>query len=128
MNLLTGRLVEEQGRLSFRTTDGVRLPIPDRASGQQADVPALLLGQSPLVYGVRPEHVVVASEGVPADVVIVEPTGSATHVVLQVGAQRITSVRRDRVNLTPGDRVHVDVDPAMVHLFDAGSGRRVDVS
>jgi multiple sugar transport system ATP-binding protein len=70
--------------------------------------------------------VTLAAEGVPAEVVLVEPTGSATHVVLQLGGQRLVSACAERVRLRPNDRVGIVIDPAHVDLFDAGSGQRLD--
>ena len=33
---------------------------------------------------------------------------------------------RERVSAKPGETIHITADPALVHLFDAGSGQRID--
>jgi multiple sugar transport system ATP-binding protein len=32
---------------------------------------------------------------------------------------------RERVSAKPGETIHITANPALVHLFDAGSGQRV---
>src|SRR5215210_9587604 len=73
MNFLKGRC--ERGR--FVLEDGSALPLP---AG---------LGHVPsgdVVYGVRPEHLVLRDDGLPLTVAIVEPTGSETQVIARHGS------------------------------------------
>jgi multiple sugar transport system ATP-binding protein len=81
-------------------------------------------GQS-VVYGVRPEHVVLSPGGAPAEVLLVEPTGSETQVVVKVGDQDVLALVRERVSLRPGDTTGITIDPARVHRFDAATGVRI---
>ncbi len=90
----------------------------------------------PAVYGLRPEHVRLAENGVPVEVAVVEPTGSETMVLVRPPgggakdianevARDIACVFRDRIGAGPGERISITADPALVHLFDAENGRRL---
>jgi multiple sugar transport system ATP-binding protein len=79
----------------------------------------------PIVYGIRPEHIDLADDGLPATVAVVEPTGSETQVFLRLGESDIVAVFRDRHNFQPGQTVHLKPRPEFVHLFDSASGARV---
>jgi multiple sugar transport system ATP-binding protein len=57
---------------------------------------------------------------------VVEPTGSETQVVAKAGGQEITCVFRERVSARPGELIHILPDPALVHLFDKETGRRMN--
>jgi multiple sugar transport system ATP-binding protein len=79
----------------------------------------------PIVYGIRPEHLELADEGMAATVAVVEPTGSETHVLMRVGESEIVAVFRERHQFTPGQTVHLRPRPEYAHLFDGASGSRV---
>ena len=116
MNFLQGK-VTVNGSASFVTESGVTLPL--------SEVPATADGR-PAVYGIRPEHFVIDRQiGLPAEVIVVEPTGSETQVFAKIGGQEIVSVFHDRMNLSPGDIIPLAPDPRRAHLFDAGSGKRL---
>jgi multiple sugar transport system ATP-binding protein len=115
MNFLKGR-VRLNGAPAFETDDGVLLPLarpPARSDGR------------PVVYGMRPEHLVIAEDGVAADVVIVEPTGSEIQVFARLGTTEVVAVLRERHPLKPGDKIRLKPDPKLVHLFDEASGQRL---
>ncbi len=96
---------------------GVRLPLP--ASARASDGQAVL-------YGMRPEHCVLsAGGGLPAEVVVVEPTGADTQLFCRFNGQELTSLVRDRVSCRAGDHVALAPDVARAHLFDAESGARL---
>ena len=96
--------------------DGIRLPMPDTA---------LTKGQK-VTYGVRPEHLVLSDQGLAVNVVVVEPTGSETHLVVRAGAQELTAVFRERHGFAPGQQLHLMPLPGMVHLFDSETGERIE--
>jgi multiple sugar transport system ATP-binding protein len=76
--------------------------------------------------GVRPEHVVLGTEGERAEVVAVEPLGAETHVVVRVGEHMIRSIARGFDAHRRGEVVSVTADPGRAMLFDAeGDGARV---
>lgn len=109
MNLIEGEAAEGLFR-----GKGIALPM-------QADVAP---GRK-ITYGIRPEHLDLAEDGQPAQVVVVEPTGAEIHLVLRAGEQEMTLVLRDRRAFTPGQVVHIRPQPGMVHLFDTESGERI---
>jgi multiple sugar transport system ATP-binding protein len=80
----------------------------------------------PAVYGIRPEHFRLTSDGLAAEVVVVEPTGSETQVVAKIGQQELVCVFRERVTAGPGETIHIAPDPALIHLFDAETGQRLN--
>jgi multiple sugar transport system ATP-binding protein len=74
--------------------------------------------------GVRPEHVRVGdSEGLPAQVQVVEPAGSETY--LHVAAGEALVVARVAASFRPpvGTTVHIGVESEDAHVFDADSGQ-----
>ncbi|BEP38952.1 sn-glycerol-3-phosphate ABC transporter ATP-binding protein UgpC (plasmid) [Variovorax sp. V59] len=79
-----------------------------------------------LTLGVRPEHLRLDAEGVEARVLVVESTGSETHLIVDAGGTKLTCVLRERVSVRPGDQVRLGVDSAHVHLFRADSGERLE--
>lgn len=82
--------------------------------------------QDNVVLGVRPEHVRLETEGLPALVKVVEPTGSEIHLVAEIAGQDVTAVVRERYAAQPGETVGLRFDPAKLHLFDPKSGRRIE--
>ncbi|KAA0968987.1 sn-glycerol-3-phosphate ABC transporter ATP-binding protein UgpC [Aureimonas fodinaquatilis] len=115
MNMLPGRL-DPQDPTKFITKDGGVLPV--------GRVPASAMGKD-LVYGVRPEAMTLTSSGVPVRVVVIEPTGYESQVIAMLGSVEIICVFRERVMVSPGDTLHVAIDPQAIHLFDAQSGQRL---
>ncbi|MDP9928051.1 ABC transporter ATP-binding protein [Variovorax paradoxus] len=79
-----------------------------------------------LTLGVRPEHLRLEAEGVEARVLVVESTGSETHLIVDAGGTKLTCVLRERVSVRPGDQVRLGADSAHVHLFRADSGERLE--
>ena len=63
--------------------------------------------------------------GVPGELVVVEPTGSETELVVRIGETQMIVETHGRPTLQPGDKVTFSVDPANVHLFDGSSGVRL---
>ena len=80
---------------------------------------------TPVICGVRPEHLDLASDGIDADVVVIEPTGSHTEVVARLAGQDAIAVFRERYHLKPGERIKLRPRPDAVHLFDRKTGRRL---
>ncbi|MDP1730953.1 MAG: sn-glycerol-3-phosphate ABC transporter ATP-binding protein UgpC [Devosia sp.] len=114
MNLIKGT-AKVNGGLSV-AAEGYELPI-----GGQHEVAD---GQ-PVVYGIRPEHLELASEGFPATIAVVEPTGAETHVFLRLGESEIVAVFRERHQFEPGQTVHLRPRADQAHLFDSVSGKRI---
>jgi len=112
MNVLDGQIVDGH----FQARDGMQWALPERRT---ATVGASIL------YGIRPEHLRLDQQGMPASVVLVEPTGSETQVQLRVGERPITAAFRERITARPGEMLHVAPDPAHIHLFDQTTGLRL---
>ena len=76
-------------------------------------------------YGIRPGDLVLADAGVPAKVIVVEPTGAETELLVEVGGQQLTVVMHGRTKARPDDVVHLSVDADKAHVFDADGGARL---
>ncbi|ESY83128.1 sugar ABC transporter ATP-binding protein [Mesorhizobium sp. LNHC221B00] len=78
-----------------------------------------------VVYGVRPEHLEIHPDGVPAKISVVEPTGSETLVFLRFGDGEMVALFRERHDFKPGDTLKLRPRLDHVHLFDAETGKRL---
>jgi multiple sugar transport system ATP-binding protein len=76
-------------------------------------------------YGIRPTDLRLVPQGIAAKVVVVEPTGAETELLVQLGEQQLVVVIHGRTTAGPGDTVHLGIDPAKAHLFDQASGQRL---
>jgi multiple sugar transport system ATP-binding protein len=116
MNFLKGN-VKANGSVGFEGPNGVKLPLktaPGNSDGR------------PAIYGIRPEHFTIADDGAEAEIVVVEPTGSETQVFAKLGGEEVVAVFRERHQFNPGDKVRLKPDPALVHLFDETTGKRLN--
>ena len=104
-------------------TSGLLLTAAERDTSV-ANPPASAMGRD-LVYGLRPEYISLDPNGVPAEIVVIEPTGYETHLTVRLGGSEVSCVFRERVNARPGEAIRVAIDAAHVHLFDAEGGRRL---
>ena len=111
MNFLKGTA---QGGV-FQAEGGVALPLP--VGGNCA-------ADQPIIYGVRPEHFFISGDGLPIKVNVVEPTGSETQVIAEFAGAPLICTFRERIAARPGEMIRISPDPALVHLFDAGTGQR----
>ncbi|WP_158814235.1 ABC transporter ATP-binding protein [Methylocapsa sp. S129] len=115
MNVLTGK-IEGGAKPAFKADNGVVMPLMTAPTASEG---------KPMAYGFRPEHLRIAQDGVPAEVVVVEPTGSETQVMLRLGSSDIVAVFRDRIAVRPGEIIKIQPDLEAVHLFDGESGQRL---
>ena len=81
-------------------------------------------------YGIRPGDLKLADSGVAAEVVVVEPTGAETELLLQVGPEgdgglQLTLVMHGRTDARPGDKVQLAIDGSKAHVFDGAGGLRL---
>jgi len=112
MNFIPGKVrggVIEMG-------ESVTVPMPRGVRGTD--------GQQ-VIFGARPEHLSLASNGagLPASVVVVEPTGADTQVFAKFGGAELTAVFRERHDFRPGEAIRLVPDHERTHLFDAESGK-----
>jgi multiple sugar transport system ATP-binding protein len=115
MNCLKGTL-RVNGKAEFSAPGGISLSADKAPSGSDG---------RPVVYGIRPEHFHLADDGAPAEIQVVEPTGSEIQVVAKLGGEEIIAVFRERHQFKPGDKIRLKPDPKLVHLFDAATGKRL---
>ena len=80
-------------------------------------------GQS-VKYGIRPVHFDFGS-GIEAEVVVVEPMGAETELVVKIGGQTLVIATHGRSSAAPGDRISLAPNARHAHLFDAASGLRL---
>jgi multiple sugar transport system ATP-binding protein len=113
MNMIEGRI--EEG--AFHAADGTRWPLPSNGAARH---------RGEAIYGIRPEHLRLDPNGIRATVLVVEPTGSETQVILRAGNAHMIGAFRERIAARPGEVLPVSPDPALIHLFDRQSGRRID--
>jgi multiple sugar transport system ATP-binding protein len=119
MNVLAGQLRHDRGGVAVEAL-GLRWPLPPGLAGRDGLA---------VMYGVRPGDLQLADDGIPARVVVVEPTGAETELLLQVGVgdatQQLILVMHGRTDAQPGQTVHLAIDGAKAHAFDAQSGQRL---
>jgi len=115
MNFLAGKLGRNGAQRLVTLADGTQLPAPGIALGDGHAV----------TLGVRPEHLVISSEGVAGEVVVVEPTGADTQVYCRLANSEVTVVSRERYTFRPGETVRLQPLPGKTYLFDGQSGKRL---
>jgi multiple sugar transport system ATP-binding protein len=100
------------------------------ALGHEWPAQALAQGRDgqAVAYGVRPTDVTVSKTGtgIPARVIVVEPTGAETELLLDVGGERMIIVMHGRTDAMPDDTVHLEIAAGKAHLFDDASGQRLE--
>ena len=117
MNVLKGTLRVADGN-TWVEAEGHRWPANTLA--QAVD------GQA-VAYGLRPTDIRVSSTatGIPAKVIVVEPTGAETELLLEVGTSRLVVVMHGRTSAKPDDVIHLEIVAAKAHLFDDATGARL---
>ena len=118
MNIVNGTLRRSNGRAYVEAKGGVRWPV-DRSAGTD--------GQ-PVMFGVRPEHLQIAAaadDNVMGEIIVVEPMGAETELLIKAGDEQITLMTTGRPNVNPGERVGLMPDPGAIHLFDQKTGQRL---
>lgn len=76
-------------------------------------------------YGIRPGDLELATSGIPAQVVVVEPTGAETELLLRIADQNIVLVMHGRTEVKPNDTVCLQFNAAKAHVFDGTTGQRL---
>ena len=117
MNVIAGTLRGAGGETVVEGA-GSRWPVPAQIHGSD--------GQA-VHYGIRPGdiHLAPGSQGIAAKVIVVEPTGAETELLLQVGDAQIVVVIHGRTAAKPDDVVHLAIDTDKAHVFDSASGKRL---
>ncbi|NML17759.1 ABC transporter ATP-binding protein [Azohydromonas caseinilytica] len=91
----------------------------------EAQRSALRAGANNLLYGLRPEHLSLADNGVPGRLAIIEPTGPDTYVTVDTPLGQLTARVPGVLHAGVGENVHLRWQPQHAHLFDARTEARV---
>jgi ABC-type sugar transport system ATPase subunit len=119
MNLILGT-VRADGAF-HAPSEAFTVPLPPRWRGLPVGVP--------VVFGVRPEYVVVAPEGQGASfhVDLVEPLGQELLVYASAGGAEVTARLAPGATVSADEPVRFAFAPEGMNFFDAGSRRRIEV-
>ncbi|NDW06438.1 ABC transporter ATP-binding protein [Jiella pacifica] len=120
MNMFDATLETSGGKSVVRIDDLV-VPLPVRSAATAG---------TKVVFGVRPEHLELASDGdgsarFPFHVDLVEPTGAELQMHGRIGSTPAVATFRGRPGVREGDLIHLTADPRDFHLFDKSSGERL---
>ena len=120
MNLMAARIADDGTAVELPGGDRLPLAAPARLKGRE------------ITLGIRPEHFFLTEEDrglarLKADVV--EQLGADTLVHGHFGTDRKTLTARfdGLFSAKPGDLLPLSVEPARLHIFDPGSGQRLEV-
>ncbi len=83
-------------------------------------------GSDELVYGLRPESLAFATQGLPGTLSMIEPTGPETYATVDTPAGKLTARVPGVLDAQVGEAVHLQWDADQAHLFDQHSGKRVN--
>ena len=114
MNIVDGVFTRSQGS-SFVKALGHSWPVSASAAAE---------GQA-VKYGIRPEHIGLDRDGIPAEVVVVEPMGAEAELIVKIGETPFTVKTHGRSGAKPGERISLRPDTHNAHVFDAAGGRRI---
>jgi multiple sugar transport system ATP-binding protein len=76
-------------------------------------------------YGLRPESLSFAEQGLAGTISMLEPTGPETYAMVDTAVGKLTARVAGKVHQHVGDSVHLRWQPEDAHLFDAKSEQRV---
>ena len=117
MNVVNGTLRRGNGA-AYVEADG-RHALAARRGAPGAD------GQA-VAYGVRPSDLTLGERraaAVPAEIIVVEPTGAETELLIQAGDAQIVARHARPARREPGRRDRPCAStPRMVHVFDQATG------
>ena len=115
MNFIRGRF-EGGPPPTLLTSSGAKVPL--------GAAPRVAAG-SEIIMGVRPEHVSLGGpRAMPAQIMVIEPTGYETQVVANFAEQDIVCVFRERLSGRPGDNIALTFEGPL-HFFDAQTGEAI---
>jgi multiple sugar transport system ATP-binding protein len=116
MNFIAGRL-EGGAPPTLVTASGVTIPL-------YAAAPHTGPG-SEVIMGIRPEGVGLGGQHtMPAEIVVIEPTGYETQLIAKFAGQDLVCVFRERLDGRPGDTIALSFEGPL-HFFDAQTGAAI---
>ena len=106
-------------------TDGKSVQLPGGSSISVRTFDTSLAGKD-VIFGIRPEHIKLAdTNGIAAEVLLIEPTGSETHMTVRLGGQDLVCVMNDRVDTTAGQTIRLSLASERTLFFDHENGNRL---
>jgi len=102
---------------------------PDENLARRVIQPLVRDGGAGLLVGVRPEDVEIGAGDLEAVVTLTEPLGRDFLVHLTVGPSsiRVLVPAEEGQHIKTDDNVRLRIEPSRLHLFDAATGRRVEI-
>jgi sn-glycerol 3-phosphate transport system ATP-binding protein len=121
MNFLAAKVGADQKSVDLAATGGKPVTLPLAVSTSAAP-------GTPVALGLRPEHLLPASDGpLEFEVELAEPLGADTLLHGRFGAAReLVTVRQGgHVTAKPGEVHRFTIGATRLHLFDSQTGRRI---
>ena len=125
MNMFDAKLVKENGKYAVKLANATVVLSDEK----QEKLAAKNVAEQDIVLGVRPEHIELSKEGIPAKVDVSEMMGSSVHlhvtamdrdVVLVVSTMNMTGA--EVAALTTGADVHFSFAGHVCHVFNKETG------
>lgn len=122
MNFFDGRLVKQENNGYAVLLAGKLFALPEEIGARlsERNIP-----DRDVKAGIRPEHLLLSKDGVPAAVDVSEMMGSTTHVHVKMGgidAVAILPGGSDLGTFEPGQQLSFTCEGSHIHLFDAATG------
>ncbi|RLE70764.1 MAG: sugar ABC transporter ATP-binding protein [Thermoprotei archaeon] len=118
MNFLDGSVVEKEGEM-YLDFGAFTLKLPEGV----ASVLRSRGAPSEVVFGIRPEDVVIGEGGIEGEVYVVEPLGRDAIVHVNVGGgMRIRAMVPAGTPISMGGKIRISFNMERMHLFDKKSG------
>jgi multiple sugar transport system ATP-binding protein len=126
MNLLEMTLVRNGAAAALELTGEVRIALPDPVAQRVRE-------RSRLTVGIRPDDIAVVPAGsssgsgssmvVPGQVLVAEPLGNTTQIIVKVGSRELIGMADGRFVPAAGEPVDLRFDTNRLHLFDSNGSR-----
>ncbi len=130
INVIDSTLVEEAGELLLHSNDNnLRFALDEEQAQRLRHA-----GCSTLSLAIRPQHIKVSAappaqrpgwQTLAARVDLFEPLGADGVLLANVGGTRLTALTTPEANLEYRQSVHLELDSAAFHFFNAHSGERI---
>lgn len=109
---------------------GRNVAVIDRHNRLAAAGTEKLAAGADVIVGIRPENLTVVEDLGQDDclvgrVVVVEPTGSETQLLVKLEEQELTVLLRKRMEFSPGETIRLMPASGAVYIFDPASERRI---
>jgi len=124
MNLIEASIVWENSHATL-DTGILRIKLPKSISQMLAK----LGNKTEVILGIRPEHIMISKEYIPAghvvEVYVVEPLGSETIVNIKHGDKIIKAKYLGYFSADPGEKIYMGVQVEYIHIFSKETGSAI---